>query len=295
MTEPDTIPVVVLTGLSGGGKSTALRVFEDLGFFCVDGLPAAMVPKLVELYLGQAAATRSRGMAVVMDIRQYDFEEQWEAALKDLTNMGVEPQIIFIDAELDELMRRYAETRRPHPLESHDMGLRQALEKEAELLAPLRKTADLVLDTSHYSIHDLRRTLQEKWNFLEGKTRGFKAHIISFGFKHGMPKEADLVFDLRFLPNPFFDPDLKDRIGTDPDVAAYALGGEVGQTFLAKLLDFLEFLLPLYRAEGRYRLTIALGCTGGRHRSVATAEHVHARLKEGGYSVGLEHRHSHLH
>jgi UPF0042 nucleotide-binding protein len=282
--------VVVVTGLSGAGKSTALRVFEDMGYFCVDGLPMSMVPRMVSLYQGQQQR-RNRGLVVGMDIRQQDFLQEWNEALADLRREEVALQVIFLEAGTGELMRRYAETRRPHPLESENLGLEQALATERASLEPIRAQADLVIDTSHFSIHDLRRVLQEKWCFLEAGRCGLRIHILSFGYKFGLPAEADLVFDLRFLPNPHFVPELKPLSGKDAPVAAYVLGNEFGRTFQVRLLDFLAFLVPLYATEGRFRLTIALGCTGGRHRSVAVAEAVFAALKEQSYAVTLEHRH----
>ena len=290
MPRPSPIPVLVLTGLSGAGKSTALNVFEDLGFFCVDGLPAAMVPKLVGLYEGQEILP-GKGLALGMDIRQQDFLKHWGKARQELALFDISLQVIFIEAELAELVRRYATTRRPHPLESADLGLQQALELERSLLEPVRSEADLVLDTTHYSVHDLRRVLQEKWAFMEDQAPGLRVHIISFGFKYGPPKEADLLFDLRFLPNPYFDLLLRPLTGKDRIVADYVFQGDNGRQFTERFFDFLLFAIPLYAKEGRFRLTIGLGCTGGRHRSVATAERLFQTLKERGYAVSLEHRH----
>ena len=288
MTADSRLTLVVVSGLSGAGKSTALRVFEDLGFFCVDGLPVTMAPKLAGLFTGDDAS--HRGLALGLDLRQHDFADAWQQALDELQDMGVDVQVVFLEAALDTLMKRYATTRRPHPLESRKLGLEQALEEERRILMPLRRQAELVIDSSHFSIHDLRRRIQEKWSVLED-TGGLKIHVISFGFKYGVPSEADLVFDLRFLPNPYFDETLRPMSGQDAAVAEYVLGGPPGSEFREKVLDFLGYLLPLYATEGRYRLTLALGCTGGRHRSVATAEAVAAALRDKGYAVTLEHRH----
>jgi len=188
-------------------------------------------------------------------------------------------------------MRRYATTRRPHPLESGELGLEQALAKEQTMLAPLRKDAELVLDTSEYSIHDLRRMIQERFTSKEHVGQGMRVHVISFGFKYGVPAEADLVFDLRFLPNPYFVPALRPMSGKDAAVADYVFKSDPGLTFKDKLQEFLLYLLPLYAAEGRYRVAVAIGCTGGRHRSVAMSESLYATLHDSGYSVTLEHRH----
>jgi len=283
-------PVIILTGLSGSGKSTALRVFEDLRFFCVDNLPASLAPKLVKLYSSQNP-DKYRGLALGMDLRQPDFLEQWNQAKEEFQAMDLKPQVLFFEADSLELVRRYSETRRPHPLQDSDLGLEQALIEEKKLLSPLRGDADLIIDTTKYSIHDLRRKLQEKWDLLGEHHMGLRVHVISFGFKYGVPAEADLVFDLRFLPNPHFDPDLKPLTGRDQEVLQYVLTQDPGRTFLKKYTDFLLYLLPLYASEGRYRMTLALGCTGGRHRSVAVAEQVFDSLKKADYVVSLEHRH----
>ncbi|GAB6125441.1 RNase adapter RapZ [Humidesulfovibrio idahonensis] len=285
----ESLSVVVVTGLSGSGKSTALNVFEDLGYFCVDGLPASMLPKLASLFLGKDS--KHRGLALGMDLRQHDFLEQWNDAVQELSAKGVFVRVLFVEAKSAVIMRRYATTRRPHPLESGELGLEQALVKERAMLAPLRKDAELVLDTSECSIHDLRRLIQERFMAKDQACHGMRVHVISFGFKYGVPAEADLVFDLRFLPNPYFVPELRPLSGKDAAVADYVLKGEPGLTFKQKLLDFLQYILPLYAAEGRYRIAVAIGCTGGRHRSVAMSELLFATLRDTGYSVTLEHRH----
>ncbi len=287
------LPLIILTGLSGAGKSTALNVFEDLGFFCVDGLPSSMVSRLVDLFARENPA-QFRGMALGMDIRQQRFIEEWNQTLEWFGARNISPRIIFLEADQDTLIRRYATTRRPHPLESTEMGLEHALNRERELLQPLRRDAEMVIDTSSYSIHDLRRHLQEEWKFLSDAVHGLRIHIISFGFKYGVPKEADLVFDLRLLPNPYFVEDLRPYSGKEGPVSEYVLETEPGRTFVQKFVDFLSFVLPLYAREGRFRLTLALGCTGGRHRSVAVAEKVFADLTNLKYQVSIEHRHLEL-
>ncbi|MGE4293399.1 MAG: RNase adapter RapZ [Desulfovibrio sp.] len=285
-------PVIVVSGLSGAGKSTALNVFEDLGFFCVDGLPAGMLPKMVELFRGMDK--NYRGLALGMDLRQVDFVEEWEHASREFGSMGVKVQVVFLETRQDKLLTRYATTRRLHPLESNALGLEQALEKERQLLAPIRAGADLVIDTTGYSIHDLRRVIQEKWTALEDSGSRMRVHLLSFGFKYGVPIDADLVFDLRFLPNPYFDEKLRPLSGKDPEIAEYVLESELGRSFKERFVDFLCYLLPLYAQEGRYRVTVGLGCTGGRHRSVSTGEMLNRVLKKAGYSVTLEHRHYEL-
>lgn len=287
-------PLFIVCGLSGAGKSTALNVFEDMRCFVVDGLPPSLAPKVLSLFQEGLRKTNYRGLALGMDVPRQEDVEQWGEAIDELEGVGVHPRVIFVEARNDVLLRRYATTRRPHPLESEGLGLEQALDRERELLTPFRKRAELVVDTSGYSIHDLRRKIQEHWDALGDKAAGLRVHIITFGFKYGVPLEAELVFDLRFLPNPYFDAELRPLSGKDEAVARYVYGGEPGKTFLERYKEFLAYLLPLYEQEGRYRITLAIGCTGGRHRSVSVAEAVHEHLKSLGYSVSLEHRHLEL-
>lgn len=282
--------IIILTGLSGSGKSSALGVFEDMGFFTVDGLPAVLAAQMVRM-VASASLPNYCGIVIGMDLRQGDFVEDYEKSLLELREDGYTPRTVFLEAKPDILVKRYATTRRPHPLEKEGLGLEQALEEERSRLAKLRKTADVVVDTSGHSIHDLRRVIQAKWNALRDIKHSMRVHIISFGFKYGTPAEADMVFDLRFLPNPYFVPELKALSGQDAPVALYILNNEPGQTFFKRLAEFLEYLLTLNEAEGRFRLTIAIGCTGGRHRSVAVAEALTERLGTVGYTCSLEHRH----
>lgn len=284
------LTIIILTGLSGSGKSTALRVFEDLGFFCVDGLPVSLVPKLISLF-GDKGSERYKGLALGMDVRQADLDTDWKATLALVKGEGSVAQIVFLEADTQEIIRRYATTRRPHPLECSSFGLEQAVLEERGRMTPLRDVADMVLDTTDFSIHDLRRKLQEKWASIRTSPGRLKVHVMSFGFKYGPPAEADMIFDLRFLPNPYFDLSLREQTGKDPAVREYILAGDPGREFLSRLREFLLYLLPLYAKEGRYRLTLAFGCTGGRHRSVAVAEAIFDTLSKAGYNISLEHRH----
>ena len=265
------VQVCIVTGLSGAGKSTALRVFEDLRYFTVDGLPAGLAVEMVEM-MRRGSMERFRGMALGMDMRQQD----------------------FLEAGAQELMRRYATTRRPHPLEREGMGLEDALREERTRLAPVREMADLVIDTSRFSIHDLRRAIQKRWSRTSGKLRAIRVNVISFGFKYGVPREADFVFDLRFLPNPYFVEKLRPLSGKDKAVRDYVFASEAAQEFEKKLFDLVRFMLPQMEAEGRYRVAIAVGCTGGRHRSVATAEALFQMLRQADYPASIEHRHLEL-
>lgn len=281
---------VVLTGLSGSGKSTALHVFEDLGFFCVDGLPLSLIDSLVENF-SLNGRKKYEGLVLGLDMRQEQFSPDWENHLAELRMNGPVTHLLFFEADSGELVRRYSTTRRPHPLETKRIGLEQAIAEEKKRLIKIRDMADLVQDTTHYSIHDLRRSLQEKWRCL--KTAPFKAirtHLLSFGFKYGLPGEVDLLFDLRFLPNPYFIAELRELSGLDDQVASYVLQGPLGREFVQRLWDFIIYLLPLYEEEGRFRLTIGFGCTGGKHRSVAISEYIFDKLIELNYTVTLEHR-----
>ncbi|QJT08032.1 RNase adapter RapZ [Oceanidesulfovibrio marinus] len=298
-------PLVIVGGLSGAGKSTAIDVFEDLRFFVVDGLPASIVPKLTALFSGQNQL-QFRGLVVGMYFRDRTFPQSWLEALEELKLQGLKPQIIFMEARNEVLVRRYSSTRRPHPVaqlmamdgkegdECGPLSLDGAINLERERLYPIKKMADIVIDTSDYSVHDLRKMIQRKWTALEEGEGRLNIQIISFGFKYGPPAEADLIFDMRFLPNPYFVQSMRPLTGKDEAVAEYVLGVEPGKTFLVKLREFLEYLFPLYEAEGRYRVTLGIGCTGGRHRSVAVSEALYKSLKESNYVVSIEHRHVEL-
>ena len=291
--EEDKRPVWIVTGLSGAGKSTALAVFEDLRFFTVDGLPASLAPEMIKM-MDQPSMAHFMGIALGMDIRRSGFGEEIASALDTLSYRGIHPLLLFVTADVPVLIRRYAATRRPHPLEVEGMGLEAAITTEMRRLAPLREQADLVLDTSNYSIHDLRRALQQQFSKNRGKTKTLRVNVISFGFKYGVPKEADMVFDLRFLKNPYFVESLRPLSGKDEAVRDYIFMSPVARTYREKLLSFCDFLLPQMEAEGRYRVSIALGCTGGRHRSVAFAEALNAHFREADYPTSLEHRHLEL-
>ncbi|MDL2306667.1 RNase adapter RapZ [Desulfovibrio sp. OttesenSCG-928-C06] len=288
----ETFPVVLLAGLSGGGKTSAINVLEDMRFFAIDGLPLGLVPQMLSLLHSEELA-HYKGLAIGLDISQQDADRDYVRQLLNLRGTG-DVRLVFIEASHDVIMRRYATTRRPHPLESEGLGLEQAIRTESERLLPLRNNADLVIDTSSMSIHDLRRFIQKRYAGLFEKSRNFRVHLISFGFKYGLPAETDMMYDLRFLPNPFFVEDLRPMSGKDEPIRDYVLESEPGKGFMLKLRNFLEYLLPLFENEGRYRVTIAFGCTGGRHRSVAVTEAAGKALKENGYAVSIEHRHLEL-
>ncbi len=288
-------PVIIVTGLSGSGKSTALDVLEDMGFFTVDGLPAVLASKMVGMVLREKSLARYSGVVLGMDLRQgAEFRKDFNASMQKLKSQDYTPYIIFFEAKQDVLMKRYASTRRPHPLEKEGLGLERALEMEKIRLSSLRKTADVVIDTSDLSIHDIRRVLQSKWHSLQNLKKRLRIHLISFGFKYGTPAEADMVFDLRFLPNPFFQPELQPLSGLEASVAEYVLAEDPGKTFMQRLTEFLAFVFSQFEAEGRFRLTAAIGCTGGRHRSVAVVEALAKEVADAGYTFSVEHRHLEL-
>ncbi len=285
--------ITLITGLSGAGKSTVLHVFEDMRLVTADGLPPTLIPAMVRLWLDPATPP-PHGIAVGLDQRQASFVDELAATLSTLREMGLAPHLLYLEASLEELLRRYATTRRPHPLERPGVGLEQALHEENEKLAPVRAMADIVIDTTQFSIHDLRREVQRRWSQVPEHSHSMKVNLISFGFKYGVPKEADLTFDLRFLPNPYFIPELKSLTGQSSAISDYVFSTPEAQAFRKRFIEFLLFTLPLYETEGRYRLTLALGCTGGRHRSVAMTECIATELKRAGYLVSTEHRHMSL-
>jgi RNase adapter protein RapZ len=269
----DGVQLVVVTGLSGAGRSTALRVLEDLGFYCVDNLPPRLAPGLLELLEGGKEQVH---VGLGIDVRSGVFLEGAETALTELAARGFPPAVLFLDASDETLVRRFSETRRPHRLASEG-DVVNAIRLEREWLAPLRRHATHVIDTTHLSVHDLRRQLVQ---VVAGRPDGIRmvTRVISFGFKYGLPQDADLVFDLRYLPNPHFVPELRPQSGLDAPVRDYVLATPEARELLVDLTQLLGKLLPRYAAEGKSYLTIGVGCTGGRHRSVALAEALGERL-----------------
>jgi len=276
--------VFVVTGLSGAGRSTALRVLEDAGIFCVDNLP----PTLALDLLGLAASERElERVGLGIDVRTGAFLSGAEEALSALEESGHEVRVIFLDCADEVLVRRFSETRRPHALAPAG-DLHAAISKERERLSGLRDRADVVIDTTNFSVHDLRRHLIE-YVGRDVEQPSMVVRLVSFGFKYGIPIHADLVFDLRFLPNPHFVEDLRPKTGLDPDVASYVLSAPETQDLLGHLRPLLDYTIPQYAREGKAYLTVALGCTGGRHRSVALAEEL-ARQLGGDHQIVVTHR-----
>lgn len=279
------IHVVVITGLSGAGRSTAVHVLEDLGFFCVDNLPPALAPELVAM-LGDGEELRRLGLGV--DVRTGVFLEGVDQAFTALRDAGHDVEVIFLDASDDTLVRRFSETRRPHPLAPGGDVL-EGIQRERERMATLRARARHVIDTTAMSVHDLRRTLVD-YVARGGAARRMVTRVVSFGFKYGLPVDADLVFDLRYLPNPHFVPELKPHTGLDERVARFVLEAAETQELLADLVPMLRHVLPKYEREGKSYLTVAIGCTGGRHRSVAVSEEIAKRLRGEDREIVVAHR-----
>ncbi len=275
---------LIITGLSGAGKTRAADVCEDLGYYCVDNLPAALLGRFAALCL----ATRGRyeRVALVMDVRSAASCEELDAALDELRGLDCQVRVLYLEAETATLLRRYKESRRPHPLGRPGEPIRQALERERTFLAPVRDRADFIIQTDAAPLNRLKARICE---CVQLEDRSFAVNILSFGYKKGIPPEADLVFDVRCLPNPFYEPDLQDLTGLDGPVADYVFRNGNAQALLTKLTDLLAFLLPLYEADRR-ELTVAVGCTGGHHRSVAMAQALGQALEDRCRLVNVSHR-----
>lgn len=278
--------VVILTGVSGSGKSTALRALEDAGFYCVDNLPVVFLEKLLELS-GHTAGEVSR-IALVVDAREGRFLAEAPRVIQELRAQDADVEVLFLDASDESLVRRYSETRRRHPMAGEGGTVPDGIAAERGALAELKAIADEVIDTTTLNVHELKRLVSRR--FVAGEGTKLGVTVVSFGYRFGIPTHADLVLDVRFLPNPFFVPELKPHPGTDPRVASFVLGQADAKAFLDRFAELCGFLLPRYRAEGKSYLTIALGCTGGKHRSVAVAGALAERLERAGQPVRLWHR-----
>lgn len=276
--------LLIITGLSGAGKTRAADICEDLNYYCVDNLPAALLPRFAALC--GAAAGRYERAALVMDVRSVRDQDELRGALTALEALDGTCRVIYLEAKRDTIVRRYKESRRRHPLEGDGVTLRQALEREAELLAPLRERADLIIDTTGLSLNRLKARIRQ---LLEPGGAPFSVNLVSFGYKHGLPQEADLVFDMRCLPNPYYEDALRDMNGLDQPVHDYVFRDGTAQALLDRLTELLCFLLPLYEKD-RSELTVAIGCTGGHHRSVSMAQALADNLESRGFSPSVSHR-----
>ena len=278
--------LVILTGMSGSGKASALKAFEDLGYYCVDNLPVDLIPRFAEL------ATQSveiRRTALVVDVREGAKLDKLPAIVKSVKR-AIPTMVVFLEASDAALIRRFSETRRPHPFGA-DTPVRSSLAAERRRLKPIRAIADWVIDTSKFNVHELRAHMTERFQ-KQSKDKNILVSCVSFGFKHGVPEDADLVFDVRFLPNPHFVPEFRPLTGRHPRVAKYIRSFPQTQEFINRISDLLVYLLPHYVKEGKSYLTISFGCTGGQHRSVMIAEEVGKHLRKAGYRVKVVHRDS---
>jgi UPF0042 nucleotide-binding protein len=283
------LDTVVVTGLSGAGRSTAAKCFEDLGFFVVDNLPPELIATLVDLgSRSDGAVTR---LAVVMDVRSRAFSSDLRGVIRDLSDRGMRARVLFLEAADDVLVRRFENVRRAHPMQG-DGRLVDGIAAERELLSGLRDEADLVLDTSDRSVHELRHAIEAAFigDGLHDGRPELRATVVSFGYKYGLPVDADLVVDVRFLPNPYWIPELRDLTGRDAEVRDYVLGQEDASPFLDRYAAVLELIGAGYRRESKQYLTLAVGCTGGKHRSVVMAQQLADRLARAGVQVSVVHR-----
>ena len=277
--------IIIVTGMSGSGKTQACRYLEDLGYFCVDNLPPVFIPKFVELCTH--AAGQFNKMVFVVDTRSRDFFDDLVQVLDDMDRANLDYEMLFMDASDDVIIRRYKETRRRHPM-APSTRISDGVFKERKRLEGVRSKATYIIDTSNVSRAELREKIQRLFGTGDGDAMSIS--VLSFGFKFGMPLDADMVLDVRFLPNPFYVPEMRHKSGSVPEVAAYIEEKPVTQDYLKRLDSFVDFLVPQYIREGKSQLVIAIGCTGGMHRSVFVAKHIYDLLSKKGYAVNLEHR-----
>ncbi len=280
------IQFLIITGLSGAGKSNAMKVFEDLGFFCVDNLPPALLPKFAELCLQSDGRVRKAALAI--DVRGGEFFDELFTALAQLEEMGFDSEILFLEAADDVLVRRFEETRRKHPL-GQAGGVLEGIRAERRRLQAVKEQADKIIDTSTLSVRDLREEILG--SFVRGEhEKTLTVSVVSFGYKYGIPLDADLVFDVRFLPNPHYDEALRPLPGSSEEVRRFVLEQDATKEFMSRLTEMMVYLLPQFVAEGKAHLTVALGCTGGKHRSVVLGDELTRYLRGHGYKVRVRHR-----
>ncbi len=284
-TKDDLLHLVVITGLSGSGISTAINALEDLGFFCVDNLPPPLLPKLLDL---AKASDRFNRLAIGLDVRNVRDVEGTLGLIEGLNSDEINIDIIFLEASDDVLLRRFSVSRRPHPLGRYGLPIAEAIQTERLIMHPFRERANQLLDTSDVNVHECKRLIQSSVS--EGVSRDLFLSVMSFGFRYGVPSEADVVWDVRFLPNPHFIEELRPQTGLDKPVQDYVYGRPETATFLEHFLRLVDTTLPAYENEGKSHLTIAIGCTGGKHRSVSIAERVATHIRYGGREPKVRHR-----
>ncbi len=275
---------LIITGISGSGKTAVSHFLEDLGYYCVDNLPAKLIPNLVDLWLDREVEIQK--MALVVDMRESAFLTDFPAAMFKIRTRIV-PKLIFLDASDETLLKRFSESRRPHPLKRHKSVI-EAIRLERKRLEPIKKMADEVFDTSSTNVSQLKELITRQ--LIRGRKPALQIVLVSFGYKYGVPLDADMIFDTRFLPNPFYIDSLREKTGKNKLVRGYILGSEETGEFLARLREFIDYLIPKFIAEGKSYLTIAVGCTGGRHRSVVVVEELKAYLRKKSYDIKVYHR-----
>ena len=280
--------ILIISGLSGAGKSRAASFLEDMGFYIVDNMPAAMILKFAEFCAG--GSQRYDKVALVYDVRTANSPTKLFDVLDALKHSGGECSLLFLEAEPETIIKRYKETRRRHPLMKQADSLEKAVLEERDMMAPLRQRADYIIDTTHLSTAQLRGELLRNFGSGTAEKEGMSVSVTSFGFKHGLPMEADLVFDVRFMPNPYYIQELREKTGLDREVSDYVFSFQQTHDYMAKLRDLLAFTLPLYAEEGKTELVIAVGCTGGHHRSVAVTHALAGDIRDLGYRVRENHR-----
>ncbi|MDZ4342625.1 MAG: RNase adapter RapZ [Candidatus Binatia bacterium] len=278
--------IIVITGLSGSGKSFAIRVFEDNGFFCVDNLPPLLIPRFIELCQGYQEEIMR--IALGVDLRSGHFLQSWPQVLADMRAAGHYVQVLYLDASDDVLLRRFSETRRPHPLAGKG-SIQDGISRERKALEAMRALADKVIDTGEFNVHQLKREMEQQFCQVSNARR-MSIFLTSFGYKYGIPHDTDMILDVRFLPNPYFVNELRARSGLDREVEEYVLKDQETRVYLDRLYGLLEYSLPLYEREGKSTLTLALGCTGGRHRSVVLVEELRKRFGGENYQIHVKHR-----
>ena len=282
---------VIVTGMSGSGKSEVMSIFEDLGYYCIDNLPPELISKIYELGV-QSQGTLDK-VAIGIDVRRYKFAQSLQSSLDFIESQTNSSEILFLDCRDEVLVRRYKMTRRRHPLANED-NIINGIQRERDMLLPIKRKAQKTIDTTNMTVKDLRKSILDA--FQDGsKKNNLTVSITSFGFKHGIPVDADLVFDVRFLPNPYYIPELKEKTGDDEEVRNYVMDSSASHEFLKKLYDMIEFLLPHYEKEGKTHLVIAIGCTGGRHRSVTFANLIYQKFEDSEYKIFKKHRDITLH
>lgn len=280
------IRFVIVTGMSGAGRSSVMKMLEDMGYFCIDNLPVRMIPKLTKVFISESKSMER--VALGIDIRNLQGLSELGDILDAMKEAGYHYEILFLDADSSVLVKRYKETRRNHPLALQGR-VDKAIEEERKELAPIKKKADYILDTSHMLIRDLKQEI-DKIFLDKGEYQNFFVTILSFGFKYGIPADSDLVFDVRFLPNPYYVPELKPQTGNDREVYDYVMNSEQAPIFLKQLFQMIQFLIPNYILEGKNQIVISIGCTGGKHRSVTIANALGKKMQELPYSLKVEHR-----